>query len=162
MALRLRDMIRPTKLVIKEFVLDETIGENEETIPVIRLTLVNKVEARSSRLIDGRSLPAYDDQVMIVGNEDIQLFEEQANEEADGTISYEGEMKLDVSAPRIIRGEKIPARIFLTADSFNNRSKRMRQQNREAAKAHLEEYLGGVETQLTTVRSTAQPVEAGG
>lgn len=151
MAVNLRERAKkPLNLVCKSFTFDETVGSDGVVTPILRVTLVEKIEARRSILSEGRVIPAYDDTINIVGDVDIEDFELNSEENADGTITYTGHMKLDVSEPKVFNGVMSPARIFLTGENFAARSKRMRADYAETKRMMINDYIKEMNGQMSS------------
>lgn len=145
MAIDLRSRIKPTRLVVKSFEFDQTQDGTE----ALRLILENKIEVRGSNPKGGITPREYSDEVLIVGDEDISSFEQNSEEQADGTIIYEGPMKLDASAPVIFSGKvQTPGRIHLTNTTFRARSVQGRENYLRDRDAERTKYYETIEAEI--------------
>lgn len=142
--IKLSEVVKPLELNIVGIDVDMD-GDNT----FVRLTLAEKSHFRSSQMFDGHELRTQEptDQVTVAGDADIAELEANTVDHGDGTFTYKGLAKIDVSKPKTFNGVvTVPPRAFLTLTPFSKRATTFRKANREQTKSALDAFFGRTST----------------
>jgi hypothetical protein len=112
----LAKLIKPTKVKIVA-VIDDSSSRND----VLKVTMSEAYEATASKALPNGAPMKVKSEVFSVGASDIKAFTEGLKDNEDGTFTYEGNLKFDVSAPRFNDDGSVrkPAALWLTSTAFS-------------------------------------------
>lgn len=118
--------------------------DGEEGTVVKILHLAQPVTAEGSIPNDKGKFPAIRDNKIYVAGDDVTALALGLTENTDGTLSYKGSLKYDVSRPKysVVRGRTVltaPARIWLTSVSFRRKGRQLAADNRQKVRTSIDE-----------------------
>lgn len=122
--------------------------DGEEGVTLKILTLKQPLVAEGSIPNDKGKLPTIRDIKVYVAGDDVNQLALGLSRTADGSLKYEGTLKLDVSKPKyqMVRGRAVltaPARIWLTSESFRRKGRRMAADNRAKVQTSIKQLYEG-------------------
>lgn len=149
MAIEMKQLLKLAKLT--KLIIKSVSDDSSEQTQVKVLHLLDDVVAVGSiPLRDTGDIPQLKGKTVHVAADNIEEFMKDAVlDEAEGIITYEGPMYLDVSKPKTRNGRNgelaviAPAKIWLTKVKFNKSGAALQQNATTATNAFMAKFFGG-------------------
>lgn len=139
----LKAFIKKTNLIIAEVIDDSS--EGTEIFKLVLAQPTGKVVG-SNPTDQGQEMVLNQQTNVWVAGEDIEHFMNDTEKQGDGTLIYDGPMKLDVSKPngRYVNNQFVmtkPPRLWLTKVAFNKRGRDLRSQRQTGLSQAVAQYF---------------------
>jgi hypothetical protein len=113
--------------------------DSSENTQVAKITMAEPLTVRGSNPLPNGGTMNHTDNIIYVAADDIAEFEKGCTENPDGTVTYKGAMKLDVSKPKVrqVNGKVEVTqgpKLWLVSVPFNRRGASLRTTTRDAAR----------------------------
>lgn len=133
----LAKLVKKTRLVLLS--VDDDSSKNTD---VIRVELKEKLRVKGSNPLPNGKDMIHSEDFLFVAAEDVPLFMANVKEEDDGTIVYEGPLKLDVSKPKggIVNGQwvwRTQPKLWLVSTLFSRRGGELIQNSQDTMRDAL-------------------------